>query len=110
MPKITIFSMAYLTLALAGFGQMPPAHFHHIHLNTTEPAAQILNRIGRMPLPPYIKREKSHDPRDDADRDRNQATGDRSEGSRACRRVGGVVIRPPIPKYVKVAGTPVARY
>jgi catechol 2,3-dioxygenase-like lactoylglutathione lyase family enzyme len=41
MPKITIFSMAYLTLALAGFAQMPPAHFHHIHLNTTEPAAAI---------------------------------------------------------------------
>src|SRR6266849_992884 len=41
MPKITIFSMAYLTLALAGSAQMPPAHFHHIHLNTTEPAAAI---------------------------------------------------------------------
>ena len=41
MPKITIFSMAYLTLALAGSAQMPPAHFHHIHLNTTEPGAAI---------------------------------------------------------------------
>jgi catechol 2,3-dioxygenase-like lactoylglutathione lyase family enzyme len=41
MPKITIFSMGYLTLVLAGFAQMPPAHFHHIHLNTTEPAAAI---------------------------------------------------------------------
>jgi catechol 2,3-dioxygenase-like lactoylglutathione lyase family enzyme len=41
MPKITIFLMAFLTLALAGSAQMPPAHFHHIHLNTTEPAAAI---------------------------------------------------------------------
>jgi catechol 2,3-dioxygenase-like lactoylglutathione lyase family enzyme len=41
MPKITIFLMAFLTLALAGFAQMPPAHFHHIHLNATEPAAAI---------------------------------------------------------------------
>jgi catechol 2,3-dioxygenase-like lactoylglutathione lyase family enzyme len=41
MPKITIFLMAFLTLALAGSAQMPPAHFHHIHLNTTEPTAAI---------------------------------------------------------------------
>src|SRR6266853_2102054 len=41
MAKITTFSMVYLTLAIAGFAQMPPAHFHHIHLNATEPAAAI---------------------------------------------------------------------
>src|SRR2546423_5461981 len=41
MLKITTFSLAYLGLALAGFAQMPPAHFHHIHLNATEPAAAI---------------------------------------------------------------------
>jgi hypothetical protein len=39
VPKITTFLLAFLTLAIAGFAQMPPAHFHHIHLNTTEPAA-----------------------------------------------------------------------
>ncbi|HKW97614.1 MAG TPA: VOC family protein [Bryobacteraceae bacterium] len=28
-------------VALAAFAQMPPAHFHHIHLNATNPAAAI---------------------------------------------------------------------
>jgi len=41
MLKITTFSLAYLGLAVSGFAQMPPAHFHHIHLNATEPAAAI---------------------------------------------------------------------
>jgi S-adenosylmethionine:tRNA ribosyltransferase-isomerase len=35
-------------------------------------AMEILNRLGRMPLPPYIRREKDHDPRDEMDRDRYQ--------------------------------------
>jgi catechol 2,3-dioxygenase-like lactoylglutathione lyase family enzyme len=30
-----------LASALAAAGQMPPAHFHHIHLNSTDPAAAI---------------------------------------------------------------------
>ena len=41
MPKITTLSLAYLAVAVSGFAQMPPAHFHHIHLNATEPAAAI---------------------------------------------------------------------
>src|SRR5438477_6525722 len=41
MPKLTTLSLAYLAVAVSGFAQMPPAHFHHIHLNATEPAAAI---------------------------------------------------------------------
>src|SRR5437879_8746404 len=46
MPKITTRSLACLAvaclaLATRGFAQMPLAHFHHIHLNATEPAAAI---------------------------------------------------------------------
>ena len=37
-----------------------------------EPAASLLERIGRMPLPPYIKRGKLHDDRDPSDRSRYQ--------------------------------------
>jgi S-adenosylmethionine:tRNA ribosyltransferase-isomerase len=37
-----------------------------------EPAAALLERIGRMPLPPYIKRQKDHDSRDSMDRLRYQ--------------------------------------
>ena len=35
-------------------------------------AADLLGEIGRMPLPPYIRRGRAADPRDAADRDRYQ--------------------------------------
>ncbi len=38
----------------------------------SEDAADVLQRLGRMPLPPYIKRAKGHDARDDLDRERYQ--------------------------------------
>ena len=37
-----------------------------------QPATTVLERVGRMPLPPYIKRGKEHDERDDLDRRRYQ--------------------------------------
>jgi S-adenosylmethionine:tRNA ribosyltransferase-isomerase len=43
-----------------------------ISVRTDEPAAALLGRVGRMPLPPYIKREKGGDERDAADRERYQ--------------------------------------
>jgi S-adenosylmethionine:tRNA ribosyltransferase-isomerase len=43
-----------------------------IEVGTTEPAVVTLNRLGRMPLPPYIKRDPDHDARDDSDRERYQ--------------------------------------
>ena len=45
---------------------------HVIEVSSHEPAVQLLERIGRMPLPPYIRREKEHDQRDALDRDRYQ--------------------------------------
>lgn len=45
---------------------------YRLQVHTTEPAIAVLNRIGRMPLPPYIRRDKDHDARDDADRQRYQ--------------------------------------
>ena len=45
---------------------------HEIHVQTDEPAAGLLARVGRMPLPPYIKRDKEHDDRDALDRSRYQ--------------------------------------
>ena len=45
---------------------------HEIDVHTDEPAADLLARVGRMPLPPYIKRDKEHDDRDALDRDRYQ--------------------------------------
>ena len=45
---------------------------YEIEVNTEEPAASVLERIGRMPLPPYIKRGKGQDERDELDRKRYQ--------------------------------------
>lgn len=52
-------------------GRTEEGHYR-IKVQTTEPAIAVLNRLGRMPLPPYIRRDKEHDARDDADRQRYQ--------------------------------------
>lgn len=59
-----------------------------IQLNTSEPALTILSRIGRMPLPPYIKREKIHDPRDAEDLARYQTVYAQSPGAVAAPTAG----------------------
>jgi S-adenosylmethionine:tRNA ribosyltransferase-isomerase len=53
-----------------------------------EPAIAVLARVGRMPLPPYIKRARGHDDRDDADRDRYQTVYAREPGSVAAPTAG----------------------
>ena len=45
---------------------------HVIQISSDEEAKAILGRLGRMPLPPYIHRQKIEDPRDDEDRERYQ--------------------------------------
>ena len=45
---------------------------YELKIGSSEPAAALLERIGRMPLPPYIRREKGHDERDELDRERYQ--------------------------------------
>lgn len=61
---------------------------HLIAVSSAEPAIELLHRIGRMPLPPYIKRHKQHDDRDDLDRDRYQTVFARVEGSIAAPTAG----------------------
>lgn len=61
---------------------------YEIELNTDEPAPAILSRLGRMPLPPYIKRAKDHDERDDFDRARYQTVYAKEEGSVAAPTAG----------------------
>lgn len=61
-----------------------PAGEYELELSATEAAAIILERIGRMPLPPYIRREKQGDPRDQADRERYQTVFARSAGAVAA--------------------------
>src|SRR5262249_39064769 len=59
-----------------------------IEVSTDEPAVEFLSRIGRMPLPPYIKRAKEHDDRDGLDRERYQTVYATSDGSIAAPTAG----------------------
>jgi S-adenosylmethionine:tRNA ribosyltransferase-isomerase len=59
-----------------------------IQVETTEPAAKVLERLGRMPLPPYIRRDKDHDDRDDQDRQSYQTVYAKSPGSVAAPTAG----------------------
>jgi S-adenosylmethionine:tRNA ribosyltransferase-isomerase len=70
-----------------------PIHFgeggeYEIDVHADEPAFVLLARIGRMPLPPYIKRDKDADPRDEFDRERYQTVFARAPGSVAAPTAG----------------------
>jgi S-adenosylmethionine:tRNA ribosyltransferase-isomerase len=45
---------------------------YRVGIDPPAPAAALLERLGRMPLPPYIRRDKEHDQRDELDRSRYQ--------------------------------------
>ena len=51
-------------------------------------AKTLLESVGRMPLPPYIKREKRADPRDEQDRRRYQTVYAATAGSVAAPTAG----------------------
>ena len=67
-------------------------------------AIDLLNRIGRMPLPPYIKRAKGHDDRDDLDRQRYQTVYADSPGAIAAP-TAGLHFTPQLLKRLDEAGT-----
>jgi len=59
-----------------------------IAVDGLESSQELLTRLGRMPLPPYIKREKDHDERDDQDRESYQTVYAKSPGSVAAPTAG----------------------
>jgi S-adenosylmethionine:tRNA ribosyltransferase-isomerase len=59
-----------------------------ITVESAEPALVLLSRLGRMPLPPYIKREREADARDELDRERYQTVYARSPGAVAAPTAG----------------------
>lgn len=61
---------------------------YEIEVSSEEPAARLLARAGRMPLPPYIRRDKEHDPRDEFDRQRYQTVYADAPGSVAAPTAG----------------------
>jgi len=68
----------FTILASIGAGE------YEIELIPPATAGELLARIGRMPLPPYIRRDKDHDERDDLDRARYQTVFARSPGAVAA--------------------------
>jgi S-adenosylmethionine:tRNA ribosyltransferase-isomerase len=61
---------------------------YDVELNPPAPATAILERVGRMPLPPYIKREKGRDARDGEDRARYQTVYAAAPGAVAAPTAG----------------------
>jgi S-adenosylmethionine:tRNA ribosyltransferase-isomerase len=61
---------------------------YEVELNRSTPAAKLLERLGRMPLPPYIRRDRQADPRDHEDRERYQTIYARASGSVAAPTAG----------------------
>ena len=61
---------------------------YELGVATSEPAMAILARIGRMPLPPYIRREKDADARDASDVERYQTVYARAPGAVAAPTAG----------------------
>jgi S-adenosylmethionine:tRNA ribosyltransferase-isomerase len=57
---------------------------HEIEIHPARSALELLNCIGKMPLPPYIRRQKDHDELDELDRDRYQTVFARSPGAVAA--------------------------
>ena len=85
MEVLTFENAAGLTAKLAashGAGE------YDLEVASEEPAMAILSRIGRMPLPPYIRRGGEGDERDAADRDRYQTVYARSPGAVAAPTAG----------------------
>ena len=59
-----------------------------IKISQSIPALESLEQIGRMPLPPYIRRDKDHDDRDELDRRRYQTVYAEKPGAIAAPTAG----------------------
>ncbi len=70
----------------ANVARFGPAGEHELLVHSDEPAMAILARVGRMPLPPYIKRNKAGDERDELDRTRYQTVFARAPARSPRRR------------------------
>ena len=65
-----------------------PGGEYEIAFESPTSAIEVLNRIGRMPLPPYIKRHKGSDARDEDDRQRYQTVYAKTPGAVAAPTAG----------------------
>jgi S-adenosylmethionine:tRNA ribosyltransferase-isomerase len=65
-----------------------------VEVDSPGPAEEVLARIGRAPLPPYIRRDSSADPRDLEDRERYQTVFAQRPGAIAAPTAGLHLTRP----------------
>jgi S-adenosylmethionine:tRNA ribosyltransferase-isomerase len=72
---------AELSATVVGSGETGE---YEIEISSDRPAVELLDKIGRMPLPPYIHRAKDHDQRDELDRERYQTVFARAAGAVAA--------------------------
>ena len=61
---------------------------HELHHDAGDAFAALLEGCGRMPLPPYIQRQRGCDPRDSMDRERYQTVYAREDGAAAAPTAG----------------------
>lgn len=83
--RLLLFGAEDLTARVLGPGE---AGEYEIELNSSEPGVAILERLGAMPLPPYIRREKLRDIRAPEDRERYQTVYARTSGAVAAPTAG----------------------
>ncbi len=70
-------------------GPLLPGGVHRVETDLTRDAmVAALERLGRMPLPPYIHRDKVSDPRDPIDQERYQTVYSQSPGAAAAPTAG----------------------
>jgi S-adenosylmethionine:tRNA ribosyltransferase-isomerase len=86
-PKLKLHFVDAPDIAACGLAKLPDGQYQ-LRVESGESAIALLSRIGRMPLPPYIKRDKDHDERDDLDRERYQTVYAKTSGSIAAPTAG----------------------
>jgi len=79
-----------------------------LRVSGDESAAEILGVVGRMPLPPYIKRNRSHDAEDVADMARYQTVYAERDGAVAAP-TAGLHFTPELLQRVEAAGVRIVR-
>lgn len=77
--------------------------FYRVQLSPPDAAQTVLGQVGRMPLPPYIRRQRDHDPRDAFDRQRYQ-TVYAHNGSAVAAPTAGLHFTPEIIAQLLAAG------
>ena len=77
----------FISIPVIVVGQEPDGTYT-IRAETDLSALEVLGHVGRMPLPPYIKRDKDRDARDDDDRARYQTVYAANAGSVAAPTAG----------------------